>query len=351
GQSSLHGAFLWRQINKVVELKKNWCALGDLSFINLLQCIRLSCAWNDTTIMTDSQSGVGTNYSESDFDVFNKQCLQYLSVHHPQDLGNFKDAPIIVCKKVLCDAINYKKVQSFARSTNQDFLVYHSKDVMKKKPLSEDVQQFIWDHIGASITHDSLGKIPLILGMRVMVTENVATFCNVVNGAEGILQDIKFSVDEQNCRYTECAYVKIEGANLQSPSLPIDVVPILPSPTRFTYSPKITAEEHASHTSAKSCNIVRTQLPLLPAYAYTNYKVQGRSLKKVILDLAGCRFLQNVYVMLSHATSLAGVAILRTFKSVRTNQHIGQEFREEFNCLQVLDEETKTLYLAQYASL
>ncbi|EGO18499.1 hypothetical protein SERLADRAFT_481063 [Serpula lacrymans var. lacrymans S7.9] len=207
--------------------------------------------------MTDSQSGVGTNYN----------------------LGNFKDAPII------------------------------------KKPLSEDVQQFIWDHIGASITHDSLGKIPLILGMRVMVTENVATFCNVVNGAEGILQDIKFSVDEQNCRYTECAYVKIEGANLQSPSLPIDVVPILPSPTRFTYSPKITAEEHASHTSAKSCNIVRTQLPLLPAYAYTNYKVQGRSLKKVILDLAG-----------------SGVAILRTFKSV-------------------LDEETKTLYLAQYASL
>ncbi|EGN92238.1 hypothetical protein SERLA73DRAFT_147519, partial [Serpula lacrymans var. lacrymans S7.3] len=74
--------------------------------------------------MTDSQSGVGTNYS----------------------LGNFKDAPIIVCKKVL-----------------------------------------------PSITHNSLGKIPLVLGMRVMVTENVATSCNIVNGAEGIFQDIKFS--------------------------------------------------------------------------------------------------------------------------------------------------------------
>ncbi|KAH7908091.1 hypothetical protein BJ138DRAFT_977759, partial [Hygrophoropsis aurantiaca] len=29
GQSSLHGALLWRQVTKVIELKKNWRARKD----------------------------------------------------------------------------------------------------------------------------------------------------------------------------------------------------------------------------------------------------------------------------------------------------------------------------------
>jgi hypothetical protein len=36
GQSALHGACLWRQINTVVELKKNWRAEKDPEFVNLL---------------------------------------------------------------------------------------------------------------------------------------------------------------------------------------------------------------------------------------------------------------------------------------------------------------------------
>lgn len=36
GQSALYGAFLWRMVNVVIELKKNWHALGDPAFVNLL---------------------------------------------------------------------------------------------------------------------------------------------------------------------------------------------------------------------------------------------------------------------------------------------------------------------------
>ncbi|EGO28390.1 hypothetical protein SERLADRAFT_346323, partial [Serpula lacrymans var. lacrymans S7.9] len=101
--------------------------------------------------------------------------------------------------------------------------------------------------------------------------------------------------------------------------LPVDIVPIIPSTTQFKYTPTLTGI-----ASGKSYSIVCTQLPLLPAYAYTDYKVQGQSLKKVILDLTGCRSLQSVYIMLSCATSLAGVAIMRLFKIVCINQYIGQ---------------------------
>ncbi|EGO04500.1 hypothetical protein SERLA73DRAFT_43758, partial [Serpula lacrymans var. lacrymans S7.3] len=62
----------------------------------------------------------------------------------------------------------------------------------------------------------------------------------------------------------------------------------------------------------------------------TDYKVQGRSLKRVILDLAGCRSLQSVYVMLSCATFLTGIAILRSFTGKKINQHMTQEFQDKF---------------------
>ncbi|EGO04613.1 hypothetical protein SERLA73DRAFT_45387, partial [Serpula lacrymans var. lacrymans S7.3] len=53
---------------------------------------------------------------------------------------------------------------------------------------------------------------------------------------------------------------------------------------------------------------------------FTDYKVQGRSLTKVIVDLATCRTLLSVYVMLSRAKSLASVAIIRWFNPDKVNK-------------------------------
>jgi hypothetical protein len=62
GQSSLHGVFLWRQVNRVVELKKNWRAEEDPEFVNLLQRIRSGIAWKGLGPMTPAQTGTGENY-------------------------------------------------------------------------------------------------------------------------------------------------------------------------------------------------------------------------------------------------------------------------------------------------
>src|ERR1700692_3369455 len=69
GQSALHGVCLWRQINTVVELKKNWRANCDPEFANLLARISKGIAWNRISLMTNEQKGNGCNYSESDYHV------------------------------------------------------------------------------------------------------------------------------------------------------------------------------------------------------------------------------------------------------------------------------------------
>ncbi|KAF8336600.1 uncharacterized protein EI90DRAFT_2912087 [Cantharellus anzutake] len=43
----------------------------------------------------------------------------------------------------------------------------------------------------------------------------------------------------------------------------------------------------------------RSQLPLLPAFCITDYKSQGKTLPKVILDLESAHSIQSAYVMLS----------------------------------------------------
>lgn len=40
GQTALHGAFLWHQVDTVVELKKNWRAHEDAMFVALLERVR-----------------------------------------------------------------------------------------------------------------------------------------------------------------------------------------------------------------------------------------------------------------------------------------------------------------------
>jgi hypothetical protein len=169
-----------------------------------------------------------------------------------------------------------------------------------------------------------------------MVTENVATSSGVANGAEGVLKEIKFESDEDGNRYAACAYVHIPGCKLQAPGLPPEIVPIMPSLTTFTYK-----------AGDLKFAVSRTQLPLLPAYAYTDYKAQGRSLAKVLVDLSACRSLQSVYVMLSRAGSLKDIGVVRWFPPKKINQRLQEEFRVEFERLRKLDEATKSRFEAR----
>ena len=83
----------------------------------------------------------------------------------------------------------------------------------------------------------------------------------------------------------------------------------------------------------------------MPAYAYTDYKCQGRTLEAALVDISECRTLQNVYVMLSRCRSLKDLAIIRPFKSKKLYTRLSEEFRREFYRLEGVDRRTKNWYL------
>jgi len=86
--------------------------------------------------------------------------------------------------------------------------------------------------------------------------------------------------------------------------LPEHHFPILPDSTELKF------EHGASH---KQYTITQKQVPIEPGFVMTVHKVQGQTMKHVVVDLAGCAGTDPPYVMVSRATSLNGLLVLRDF--------------------------------------
>jgi ATP-dependent exoDNAse (exonuclease V) alpha subunit len=65
---------------------------------------------------------------------------------------------------------------------------------------------------------------------------------------------------------------------------------------------------------------IQVQHPLLPAYTFTVNKIQGQSLEKAIVDLQSAKGMQALYVMISRATALENLAVLRWFPSTNVDR-------------------------------
>jgi hypothetical protein len=126
-----------------------------------------------------------------------------------------------------------------------------------------------------------------------------------------------------------CAYVHVPGANTHTPGLPHDVIPILPEKTSFKYN----------IPGQKGYNVSRSQLPLLPAYAYTATKIQGQSLKHAPVDLKSAQGTQALYIMISHTMVLDNLAITHWFLSTNVNRRPSQAYRNEFDRLEKLNQQ------------
>ncbi|THU80761.1 hypothetical protein K435DRAFT_609019, partial [Dendrothele bispora CBS 962.96] len=72
----------------------------------------------------------------------------------------------------------------------------------------------------------------------------------------------------------------------------------------------------------------------------TCHKAQGATLKNVILDLRLCRGSESPYVMLSRATSLKGVIILRDFDNRKLQCRLNEDLRKELRRIRILQLQT-----------
>ncbi|KAJ7199864.1 hypothetical protein GGX14DRAFT_342841, partial [Mycena pura] len=68
-------------------------------------------------------------------------------------------------------------------------------------------------------TNHRLGKIPLVIGMPVMITHNFDVAHGIVNGSRGILTSIRYTVDAEGNRHATSCVVNIpdmDGPALES---------------------------------------------------------------------------------------------------------------------------------------
>ncbi|KAJ6543476.1 hypothetical protein B0H10DRAFT_1634105, partial [Mycena sp. CBHHK59/15] len=148
-----------------------------------------------------------------------------------------------------------------------------------RKPLHDELQDVVWT-LSVSQTKDFLGQLPLFPGMRVMVLENVVFSVGIVNGAEGVVRDVKYNVDRRGRRVASVVFVHIPGCGIRVDGLDDDVVPLFPQ------SMRIECKVHGADGKMSIQAFTRNQIPIIPAYSYTDFKSQGRTLDYVIVDLA-----------------------------------------------------------------
>ena len=109
--------------------------------------------------------------------------------------------------------------------------MYHSRDKIAGHPVTNDEMVQLWK-LSSTTTHDSLGKLPLFPGMKVMVQENLAFSNKVVNGTEGTVQDIIYEEDGGR-RFAVAVYIHVPGAGKICAEARDDIIPIFPEWTSF----------------------------------------------------------------------------------------------------------------------
>ncbi|KAF5325600.1 hypothetical protein D9611_000598 [Ephemerocybe angulata] len=317
GLDAISGAYLWRLVSQVVTLKLAKRHEGDPTLTDILDRIRNnSCLENDGRPVVINGTSLVEHLRQRD--------MAYVFAHSPGELALFQDAPVVVGTKKVRDEVNALMLVSHARRLDQVPHMYHAADTIAGKRVTTPAAGALWN-LSSTITKDSFGILPMFIGMRVMVTENVSLRYRVVNGAEGVVTGFRYSEDNHR-RYLEVVYVRIEskGGKISVPGLESGVAAIFPSSSSVIHTIR--------HNGTVSKSFRRNQVPLIPAYSYTHYKSQGRTLTHAIVDLVSARG-QGIYVMLSRVTTLKGLLILRWFPQSKILEKHSGELRDELQRL------------------
>lgn len=215
-------------------------------------------------------------------------------------------------------------------------MVCVAQDSCKGKPIDDAMLVRKLLELSDSKTEHLPGLLPLVPGMPVIITHNIAIELGLINGVNGIFRQLVYHADSvstdgmsntfpSNTQYVhkplyalveiakskvECNLEKLEPKLIPIPvneqTFRVDITDILPTNTKDN-----------KFGQKKFLSIKRRALPLVPAYCITTHKSQGQTLKKVVIDLklpTETEDIAAVYVPLSRVKRLDDSAILRHFE-------------------------------------
>jgi hypothetical protein len=329
GQKDIMGKLLWFSVKTVVVLKriervrrKRNEVTGELE--------KDQEAENFVALLGRLREGSCT---DEDFETLNSRLITRVRPDWTE--SRFRNIPIIVSSNELKDALNIKASNAYAARTGQSLNWYHAVDTRSDGTLVSDpmLREHLLSKLHSGQTNYRLGRLPLAIGMPVMITQNFDVQSGIVNGTTGIVKQIRYSVNDSGEKIAQSCIVYIpEMTGPPLPNLPPKHAAVLAETVDMTFT-------HPD--SHKKCVMKRTQLPLVPAFAMTAHKAQGKTMEAIVVDLESTHGTEAPYVMISRATSLAGVFILRPFRQKVIQCRPSQDVRNEFKRLDMLSHQTR----------
>ncbi|KAF6744179.1 hypothetical protein DFP72DRAFT_826254 [Ephemerocybe angulata] len=274
-----------------------------------------------------------------------------LSVDHT----SFKNVSIITSLNRDKDQINKSNSARFAAENGEALEDFYSFDKMsnaepkrvdpkkkrrvysKAKSISKSMQVGLWNQ--PPCTSEQIpGKLSLCIGMPVLIRNNEATELCITKGQEARIVGwtaMKYP-KWPGRKYLDVLYVELidppHAVNL--PHLPKNVVPL--TRNAETVEAQLPNDEYV--------NVSRSQIPILPNFAMTDYSSQGKTREFNVVDLAECRNFQAMYTCLSRGTSLKGTLIVHDFKNEHLRGELDGALRQEYRELKYLTSITDMLY-------
>ncbi len=224
--------------------------------------------------------------------------------------------------------------ESFSKRNNRRLSFYHALDSRHGEPVVSENLGKALSSLHTGQTSQLMQCLPLVEGMPVVFTHNYDVSGGVVNGTEGILKSVSYEVGDDGKRYATSCVVTCS-------SVTCDALPGLFEKEVVALREKMTFKLRNPHTR-KVVSIQRQQLPIQPAFAMTDYKSQGRTMQKIIIDLQSTHSRQSAYVMLSRVKNFSGLLILRPFQPKKLTTEFDQDLKKELRRLSHLQTSTVT---------
>lgn len=303
GQDDVFGKLLWLSVKVVVILT---------------EVMRQSGPENErfTELLSRLREGKCT---DDDYELLNSRIIK--NVNPDWSDPKWHGLPVIVSGNDVKDALNEEATKAFARQTGRQMHWYYATDMRGGTEIGDEDLKTHLRGLHSGKTSYRLGRLPLVLGMPVMFTQNFDVESGIVNGSTGILKQIRYRTDADGNRHAISCIVDVPDTT--GPPMP-DL------PNGYSVALEDTVDMRFTHPySLKKCTIKRTQVPIIPAFAMTAHKSQGQTLPKVVLDLECCHGTESPYVMISRVKSLDGLLILRPFQKKRIQSRQSEDTRNE----------------------
>ena len=195
--------------------------------------------------------------------------------------------------------------------------------------------------------------VQIAIGMKVMVTSNIETDLDVMNGARGEIVDIILHPDEPPLgddpivtlqHLPSYILVKLKRTRVERlEGLDEGVIPVEVATRSFQIKVRTSNSKYTTRS------VRRRQFPMTAAYGFTDYHSQGQTLPYVIIDIAspptGGLDLFNLYVALSRSSGRSSIRLLRDFEDKLFLKSHDVALLAEDDRLEKLDKVTKEWWL------